>query len=318
MFTRRRRATRRNAIHVEDNNMLRNAMIVQDVYFNDDDDDFGCENDDHHHVDRDRITDWKKYPHTKQTISSLLDISAELEVRDNEDQWKEEDPWKSTDSLCQLVDQYSKTEEQRKLSSIQLPEDEPSLLKRTWRSSGSLSNLIESTTNSIKKTWKSNDSLSNLVDDHGTKSISHASQGTKFNSATTSQSDNNFNKTKPSLSTRGQSSSYSVNMISLVYRPSTPFPQPGDEIVAGNDILVYENSYYESSVCGTDTSSPRATNESSEVVGSDFVRSLHNLFFTKVSSSSSNKRTLASTSKDSTTCVHEDGTQNLTYVIYSM
>ena len=313
MFT-RRRATRRNAIHVEDNNILRNAMIDQDIYFNDDDDDddFGCDNDDH-------ITDWKKYPHTKNTIGSLLDISAELEVRDNEDPWKEEDPWKSTDSLCQLVDQYSKTEEQRKLSSIQLPEDEqPSLLKRTWRSTESLSNLIESTTKSIRKTWKSNDSLCNLVDDHGTKCISHASHGTKFNSVTTSQSDNNFNKTKPSLSTRGQSSSYSVNMISLVHRPSTPFPKPGDEIVAGNDILVYEDSYYESSVCGTDTSSPRATNESSEVVGSDFVRSLHNLFFTKVSSSSSNKRTLASTSKDSTTCVHEDGTQNLTYVIYSM
>ena len=309
MFTRRRRATRRNAIHIEDNNMLRNAMIVQDVYFNDDDDDFGCENDDHHHVDRDHITDWKKYPHTKQTIGSLLDISAELEVRDNEDQWKEEDPWKSTDSLCQLVDQYSKTEEQRKLSSIQLPEDEPSLLKRTWRSSGSLSNLIESTTNSIKKTWKSNDSLSNLVDDHGTKSISHASQGTKFNSATTSQSDNIFNKTKPSLSTSGRSSSYSVGMMVVSHdkRPSTPPPKPGDEIVAGNNILVYEDSYYESSACVTGDPSPRATNQSSDVVGSDFVRSLHNLFFTKVSSSSSSKRTLVSTSKDTTTCIHEEG-----------
>ena len=116
-------------------------------------------------------------------IGSLLDISGELELRSYQDEepWKEDDPWKSTDSLCQLVDQISKTEEQRKQSFIRVDRDKavhPRItdIKKTWRSTESLCSMIESTTSSI---WKSTDSLSNLVEKY---SSSRSSSTAKLSS----------------------------------------------------------------------------------------------------------------------------------------
>lgn len=128
-------------------------------------------------------------------IGSLLDISGELKLRSYQDEepWKEDDPWKSKDSLCQLVDQISKTEEQRKQSLIHVDNNKDkaihprvSELKRTWRSNDSLCSMIENTTQCI---WKSSDSLSNLVEKYSSSSSSSRSSSSKFQSITTSQSD---------------------------------------------------------------------------------------------------------------------------------
>ena len=284
----RNKVSRRNAMNVHDIRLVRKSMDIHDIYDDEDGED-GDENSSRvYHLSCDVAP--------TATTGSLLDISAELEVRDIEDPWKEEDPWKSTDSLCQLVDLYTKDEEHRKISISGNKAMHPRVadLKRTWRSTESLSNLIESTTNSIRQTWKSSDTLSNLVEKYTTPSSNQSSHGSKFQSVPTSQSDKIVNTSRTSRSSYGSKfSSTGTNHRTIHKKPSTPLSKPGDEIVAGDDILIHEDSYYETSTSSDATIDLPVSHSS-----------FHDFFFTN--SFSLSKRVLASNSRDTTTCSYDE------------
>ena len=175
---------RRKAMNDQDIRTVRSALQLRDIYADDEEE----EEEDNGRVYR---LDCDILP-ISTTTGTLLDISAKLELRgydDDEGPWRDVDPWKksSTDSLNELVEQMSKTEEQRKLSLTpgklqKAIHPRVSDIKRTWRSTDSLCNMIEKTTSSM---WKSSDTLSNLVD---TYASSRASSSSSFSSSSSSSS----------------------------------------------------------------------------------------------------------------------------------
>ena len=306
-----------------DVNIVRDAMNIHDIYDEDEnigDDGGGDDNDNGDSIFA------SSYPPDISRIGSPLDVTAELETRNHSDQWKEDDPWKSTDSLCNLVDQFSKPGEQPGFMSRQQSSDDESTLRKTWKSSGSLSNLIESTTNSLRQTWKSSssssDSLSNLVEKYSitpTTSTRQSSYGSKFNaSSSSSQTATNTHPTPSNISTSRSSfesepkKSSGANINPRGRKASIPVAKAEDEIVAGDNFLVQVDSYYDApaDAAGDDSS----TSEPRKGAWPARVRSFNDLFSALSSPSASkrslisltSKRSLVSNSRDSTTRSHGD------------
>ena len=186
---------RRKAMNDQDIRTVRSALQLRDIYADDDEE----EEEDNGRVYR---LDCDILP-ISTTTGSLLDISAKLELRgydDDEGPWRDVDPWKksSTDSLNELVEQMSKTEEQRKLSMTMTTPGKlqkavhprVSDIKRTWRSTDSLCNMIEKTTSSM---WKSSDTLSNLVDTYSSSRSSSSSSSFSSSSSSSSSYGSKFN-----------------------------------------------------------------------------------------------------------------------------